>query len=382
MRFLPVPRPKLQQGLPVLMLLTDGFGGFGGIAKFNRDFLHALDGCEVVERVHAVPRLIPAPVEEVIPERVVYDRSAAGSRLAFVRRLAVHIRRCSRADLVICGHLYLLPIAWILARSRGARLALIIHGLEAWAPSRHPWTNRLAGTVDTFIAVSRFSAERFTAWSKVPMDRAFVLPNCVDLDHFRLQRRDSTLAERYGLASSKVILTVGRLASAERYKGFDQVIELMPQLLMRFPTLKYLIVGEGDDRARLEAKAEALGVSDKVVFAGRISETEKVAHYNLADAYVMPSTGEGFGIVLIEAAACGVPVVGSRVDGSREALLDGRLGRLVDPGNSHELLEAITAVLEHGPCRRRIDAIATFSTQKFRARVADWCYGQLARAAA
>ena len=156
----------------------------------------------------------------------------------------------------------------------------------------------------------------------------------------------------------------------------------MPKLLERFPALKYLIVGDGDDHARLEAKAKALGVSDEVLFAGHIPETEKVAHYNLADVYVMPSTGEGFGIVLIEAAACGVPVVGSRVDGSREALLDGRLGRLVDPACPHELLDAVSAVLEKGSPRQRIDAITTFSTQNFRARVADWCRGELTRVAA
>jgi phosphatidyl-myo-inositol dimannoside synthase len=175
---------------------------------------------------------------------------------------------------------------------------------------------------------------------------------------------------------------MGRLASAERYKGFDQVIEIMPKLLERFPALKYLIVGDGDDRARLEAKAKDLGVSDEVLFAGHIAETEKVAHYNLADVYVMPSTGEGFGIVLIEAAACGVPVVGSQVDGSREALLDGRLGHLVDPARPQELLEVVSAVLEKGSPRRRIDAIDTFSTQNFRARVADWCRGEFTRAAA
>ena len=173
------------------------------------------------------------------------------------------------------------------------------------------------------------------------------------------------LVERYGLQSSKVILTVGRLAAQERYKGFDEVIEIMPQLVKRFPNLKYLIVGDGPDRPRLEAKVGALGVSDNVVFTGYIPESEKAAHYNLADAYVMPSSGEGFGIVLIEAAACGVPVVGSRADGSREALLDGRLGRLVDPRNQHELVQAITAVLENGSSRRRIDAIEYIQHSKF-----------------
>ena len=127
------------------------------------------------------------------------------------------------------------------------------------------------------------------------MDRAFILPNCVDLDQFQPQQRDVTLVQRYGLQSSRVILTIGRLASQERYKGFDEVIDVMPRLLKRFPNLKYLVVGDGPDRPRLEAKVAALGLSDKVIFAGYIPESEKVAHYNLADAYVMPSRGRASG---------------------------------------------------------------------------------------
>ena len=103
---------------------------------------------------------------------------------------------------------------------------------------------------------------------------------------------------------------------------------------------------------------------------------EKVAHYNLADVYVMPSKGEGFGIVLLEAAACGVPVVGSLSDGSRETLLDGRLGQMVDPDDARQLTETITALLENEPSRQRIDAIETFSTQKFNERVEVWCRAQ------
>ena len=335
----------MMNGLGVLMLLTDGFGGRGGIAKFNRDFLKALDACALIERVYALPRLVPQPIEELIPEAVVYDREAARGRLAFLRRLVWHIWRDEQIDLVVCGHLHLLPAAWLLARLCGVRLALIIHGIEAWTPSQKFLANWLARRVDAVIAVSRYSAEQFARWSKLPIEREFVLPNCVDLDMFRPQPRDRALLERYGLKANKVILTVGRIASRERYKGFDEVIELMPRLLERFPDLKYLIVGEGDDRPRLKAKVDSCGVAKHVIFAGQIPESEKVAHYNLADAFVMPSTGEGFGIVLIEAAACGVPVIGSKADGSREALLNGLLGRLVDPHNPDELIEALTAVL-------------------------------------
>jgi phosphatidyl-myo-inositol dimannoside synthase len=154
------------------------------------------------------------------------------------------------------------------------------------------------------------------------------------------------------------------------------VIEALPRLLARFPDLKYLVVGDGSDRSRLEAKTVTLGVADHVVFAGRIAEAEKVAHYNLADAYVMPSFGEGFGIVLIEAAACGIPVIGSRADGSREALLDGRLGRLVDPHCEDELVDAIAAVLSAPTQRRRDPLVRTFSFANFTARVAEWARAQ------
>jgi phosphatidylinositol alpha-1,6-mannosyltransferase len=367
----------MTKALRVMMLLTDGFGGIGGIAKFNRDFLQALDGCESVERVHAQPRLIPRDIEEVVPEAVVYDRRAAVGKTAFMRRLGAHVWGRGHVDLLICGHLYLLPAAWLLARLQGARLALIIHGIEAWSPSPKGLANRLARNVDSFISVSRYSAELFTRWSKVPMDRAYILPNCVDLSQFHPRDKELTLVDRYGLQSSNVIMTMGRLASQERYKGFDETIEIMPELIKRFPTVKYLIVGDGPDRSRLESKAAALQLSEKVIFTGYIPESEKVDHYNLADAYVMPSMGEGFGIVLIEAAACGVPVVGSGADGSREALLDGRLGQLVDPKRPDELLRAVRAALEITHPRRRIDAIDIFSKQNFHARVADWCRRQI-----
>jgi phosphatidyl-myo-inositol dimannoside synthase len=369
----------MASALRVMMLLTDGFGGVGGIAKFNRDFLQALDACAFVERVQALPRLIPESIDrEIIPEAVVYDRKAAGGKAAFMLRVGAHLCRAGRLDLVICGHINLLPAATLLARLRGARVVLIIHGIDAWEPSRNLLTRQLARTVDAFISVSRISAERFSHWSKVPMERAFILPNCVDLNHFRPQQRDTTLVNRYGLQSSRVIMTTGRLASQERYKGFDEVIDVMPLLLKRVAHLKYLIVGDGPDRTRLQAKASALGLSDHVIFTGYIPESEKVAHYNLADAYVMPSMGEGFGIVLIEAAACGIPVVGSKADGSREALLEGRLGSLVDPKSPDELFQTVAAILENSPSRRRLDAIDIFSSENFKAHVADWCSGQAA----
>jgi phosphatidyl-myo-inositol dimannoside synthase len=372
----------MRRALRVQMLLTDGFGSLGGISQFNRDFLAALNACSLVERVHALPRLIAEPIEEVIPEAIIFNRKAARGRIAFATALLRHGIRAERADHVICGHLNLLPLAWLAARHQQARLALIVHGYEVFGPTHHPLTNLLVDRIDAFIAVSRYSANRFVQWSNIARDRAFILPNCVDVHRFTPGERDQGLVDRYGLHSSKVLLTLGRIAAGERYKGFDEVIHVLPQLLERFPDLKYLIVGDGSDRGRLEATVKVLGLSDYVIFAGRIPESEKVAHYRLADAYVMPSYGEGFGIALIEAAACGIPIVGSSADGSRDALLDGRLGRMVDPKKPDELIEAITAAMSGAQRRARNDLVETFDVRHFRARVSHWMNEQTQLAAA
>jgi len=358
------------------MLLTDGFGGFGGIATFNADFLRALDLSSAVERVNALPRLISEPIVGLTPECVVYDRAAACGKVNFLKRLWIHRWRTDCVNLVISGHINLLPAASLFARSSGARLGLVIYGIDAWEPPKTVLGKRLLGTVDTVLSVSRYTAERFSSWSGVASDKAFILHPCVDLDRFKPGGKNPTLIAKYDLALSKVIMTVGRLAPHERYKGFDEVMEVMPRLLIRHPGLKYLIVGDGLDRARLESKAKTLGLATNVIFAGKIPESEKVDYFNLADAYVMPSYGEGFGIVFLEAAACGVPVIGSLADASQEALLGGRLGRLVDPRSSDDLYHAISQTLEAAAPHARNDLVAEFSRARFNERVHLWLESQ------
>jgi glycosyltransferase involved in cell wall biosynthesis len=361
--------------LRIVMLLTDAHGGFGGISKFNRDFLSGLDAHSLVERVHVLPRIGTPLLQERLPESITYDWVAAKGKLSFLKSVWTQLLRADRINLVICGHIHLLPAAWLLARIHGVRLALIIHGIEAWKPSARKIANPFVSKVDSVISVSQLSATRFISWSGLSSDKVFVLPNCVDLNRFKPEPRDSILAKRYGMESSDVIMTMGRLESKERHKGFDEVIAVMPRLLTRFPNLKYLIVGDGPDRVRLENLANSVGVSQHVIFAGKIPEAEKVAHYNLAHAYVMPSIGEGFGIVLIEAAACGLPVIGSRIDGSQEALLGGRLGRLIDPTDIDGLIQPISETLMN-PTRARNPLISHFDEPTFRARVASWLEGQ------
>jgi len=154
---------------------------------------------------------------------------------------------------------------------------------------------------------------------------------------------------RYQLAGRKVIMTLARLASDERYKGIDEIMEVMPALLADEPACIYLIVGDGDDQPRLQTKAAALGIADQVVFTGFVAEAEKADHLRLADVFALPGRGEGFGIVYLEALACGVPVVGSQLDGSREALRGGELGELADPTDPATVRACIVRALAKPP---------------------------------
>jgi glycosyltransferase involved in cell wall biosynthesis len=220
------------------------------------------------------------------------------------------------------------------------------------------------------VAISEVTANRFLGWAGVQREKVFILPNAVEMRHYGVGGKNPGLLQRYGLTGKTVLLTLGRLAATERYKGVDEVLELLPVLAERYPEIAYLIVGDGDDRERLEEKAKVLGVSERVVFAGFIPEAEKADHYRLADAYVMPSQGEGFGFVCLEAMACGIPVLGSKLDGSREALRDGELGVLVDPRNREELRLGLLEVLQR-PRAIMPPGLNHFSLENFTRRFHD-----------
>jgi len=380
-----------------LMLLTDGFGGFGGIAKFNRDFLTALCHHPGLSEVIAIPRLMPNDPGP-LPEKLNLVRAGLAGKSGFVLaaiRKARELRRTSAGSepiSIFCGHINYLPLAIALRRICGGMVHLIIHGIEAWQPPKDPLARPALGRLDGFIAVSHVTKTRFLSWSGLRFDQGVILPNCVNLAAFHPGPRSEPLLKRYGLEGRKILMTLGRLESAERYKGFDEIIELLPRLSQEFPGIAYLVCGDGPDRPRLMAKARAFscGVYNvdgegpaepatrehvsrpRVIFTGRVAESEKADHYRLADLYVMPSLGEGFGIVYLEALACGIPVIGSKADGSREALREGRLGSLVDPRDPDEIHDAIVHALNRspdGPPNVEREALQYFSRERFRTRV-------------
>lgn len=328
----------------ILVLLTDGFGSQGGIAKFNRDLLGALCTCPSVTEVVALPRLLPEATGP-LPAGLRHLTHGVGGKLRYLLAVAGTALRHGPFDLLVCSHLNLLPAAALVRwRVRGP-VALNLYGVEAWQAPASSLHRRLARQVDAAVAITDLTRQRFLSWADVPSARSHVLPCAVDLSSYGPGPAPTQLAQRYGLVGRTVIMTLARLSADERYKGVDEVLEAMPELAREIPNLTYLICGDGTDRARLEAKAVQLGLRERVVFTGRIPEETKADHYRLAHAFVMPGWGEGFGIVYLEALACGIPVLASAVDGSREAVRDGELGVLVDPRAPGAVRKGIQQVL-------------------------------------
>lgn len=363
--------PRLMKGLGlkrirILALVTDAFGGHGGIAQYNRDLLTALCAMPEVDYVVAVPRTLPFPPGE-LPANLRYHPEAAGDKLRFVYKALAASH--GHFDLVLCGHINLLPMAVLLSFKLRAPLVLLAYGIDVWQPHSSALVRSFIGKVDAVWSISEITRDKMVVWSGLPLTKFTILPNAIDLNRYGPGPKNPTLVERYGLAGRRVIMTLCRLPGIGRYKGVDEVLDLMPRLLLREPQLTYLVAGDGDDRPRLEEKAASLGVGSRVVFTGFVPEAEKNDHYRLADAFVMPGRLEGFGFVFLEALACGVPVVASKLDGGREAVRNGLLGRLVDPGDPAELEAAILAALDdpHGVP----EGLAYFSFPEFQKRVMD-----------
>ncbi len=118
--------------------------------------------------------------------------------------------------------------------------------------------------------------------------------------------------------------------AAERYKGHERVMAAIPKLVAEGHDVVFVVLGEGNDRARLETIAGEVGVADRVRFVGRSTRETLLEAYRMADLFVMPSTGEGFGIAYLEAMACGTPALGLTVAGAKDALADGELGAIAD----------------------------------------------------
>jgi phosphatidyl-myo-inositol dimannoside synthase len=303
----------------MLALTTDAFGGRGGIAQYNRDLLQALARSgsirSIIVMVRHAPNVVstPAGVEQL---------GARRGRVAYIlTALCAVIFR--RFDVVYCGHLYMAPLGWLITRFWNATFIVQTHGIEVWNP---PSRLRRAAVehADLVLCVSRHTRAAVLNWAAIEPEKAVILAPTVgeaftpgDAPHLRTT---------WNLGGRRVLLSVGRMDAREAYKGNDRVIATIAPLVARGHDVVFVAIGEGDDIGRLKALAAEAGVADRVQFRRAEGQAALVEAYRMADLFVMPSTGEGFGIVYLEAMACGTPAIGLAVGGASDPLGDGELG--------------------------------------------------------
>ena len=248
-----------------------------------------------------------------------------------------------KPDFILCNHVNFTPLAYFYKKIFKANYGFIAYGIEVWNLKNH-----LGLTNTNFIvSLSRYTKNKILENNKNFNFDIQIINPAVETEKFKpLNSREEVLA-KYNLPSDqKIILTICRFDKSEKYKGYDKVIETLPKVLDKIRNIIYVLVGEGNDIDDLNMLIEELNLKEKVYFLGSIKNDLIPQILSIADVFVMPSKGEGFGIVFIEALACGVPVIAGNKDASREALLDGELGILVDPDNIDEIAEAIIKVLK------------------------------------
>jgi phosphatidylinositol alpha-1,6-mannosyltransferase len=307
---------------------------------------------------------------------------AGGSKIRFV---AEALRERGKARVVLAAHPNLAPVAWALKAGSGcARAAVVAHGIDVWEPL--PLLRRQAlRRMDFVLAPSVDTAEKVVQKQGVLPAKVRQLAWGLDPE-FAAATKNNPAPRPRSFPPGRVVLAVARLVASERYKGIDELIQALPRLAPAVPDLHLVVVGDGDDRARLEQVAASAGVRDRAVFLGALEREDLIACYRHADVFALPSSGEGFGLVFLEAMAFGKPVIGGAHGGTPDVIEDGVTGFLVRQEDTERSAEVLRRLLTDEALRRRLGAQAeafvgrNFLFEHFEARLrsilADLCAPQ------
>jgi phosphatidylinositol alpha-1,6-mannosyltransferase len=333
----------------------------GGVANYGHELAVQFSKCA---RVHVVCRKLPGTEEfdRDLPYAVTRIRtpySSLGSYPLFARAVRQIIQR-DPPDVIFC-------LMWF-PDAAACRLAMgpvaipyfvAAHGTEVFddysSLERGVKTvllKRLRGRVlrgaDKVFPVSHYTRRAVLDEAPEHPEKVVTVNNGVNAEVFKKLAVPAAVESKYRSPGERVLLTVTRLYP---YKGVDRMLESLPLIARTIPGIKYLVVGEGPDLPRLQQLSSRLGLDSTVRFLGRLELSDIVQLYNLADLLVMlsreePPDVEGFGLVFLEAAACGLPAVGGRSGGIPDAIDDGKTGWLVDPRNTDEIAATIVDLLE------------------------------------
>ncbi|MEO8879436.1 MAG: glycosyltransferase family 4 protein [Gemmatimonadaceae bacterium] len=284
------------------------------------------------------------PVLELAPARPMHP--TALEQLRFTARLGYAQLR-ERDRIWMFNHVGIARAQNVLPSFVRRPYGVLLCGIEAWDPSLSSERLTTLRRATARIAISRHTANRVAqAHASIgpivacPLALLPTTPYAPTLDHALLgQIRDLS------------VLIVGRMSAAERYKGHDELLECWSAVKMEVPGAQLVVAGQGDDLTRLKAKAESLGLAHDVLFLGFVSDATLEAVRERAALFALPSRGEGFGLVYLDAMRAGLACIGGAGDASADVILDGETGTLVDPEDRAALAAAIIALLK-SPAKR------------------------------
>jgi phosphatidylinositol alpha-1,6-mannosyltransferase len=342
----------------VLLLTWDFPPGKGGIQIWMHELARRLPDAQVRVLAPAAPG--DRAFDAAAGIHVQRLASAHWSRASWLAELTTRtLATCLtwRPDLIVCGHVITAPAALAARRLTGVPYAVFTYGYEIRRKRRRRWIARLLHGARSVIAISQFTREAVLALGVTP-ERIRILYPGVDADRFSptTDHRPPTTNHR-----PPTLLSVSRLA--DMYKGHDTTIRALPLVRAKVPGARYVVAGGGPLREYLGRVAQSVGVERDVEFLGEVPDDALVDLYRSADVLAVLSResasvggAEGFGIVCLEAAACGVPVVAGRSGGLVDAVQDGVTGILVDPLDLGAAAEAIVVLLGDPDRARRMGA--------------------------
>jgi phosphatidyl-myo-inositol dimannoside synthase len=335
----------------VLFLVLTAFSSMGGIEKFNRAFMKAF--VQLTSKMSV--QFSSAGLYDVASNDAYIPagqfKAFSGNKIYFV--IAGICKSLFRNELIL-GHINLALIGVIYKFLRPERkLTIICHGIEVFEEQKG-LKKKVLQVADSLLAVSNFTKQQLISIQRVDEKKITVFPNTID-PYFPMPAefvKPSYLQKRYGLhANENILFTLTRINSEEGYKGYDKIIRILPGLKCKGVEFKYILGGKADavEEEKVKQLVRDYQLEDHVILTGFIPDEEVTDHYLLADAFVMPSKGEGFGIVFLEAMACGLQVIAGNKDGSTEALQFGTLGTLVDPDDLQQIEQAVQQALSNKP---------------------------------
>jgi glycosyltransferase involved in cell wall biosynthesis len=300
-------------------------------------------------------------------------------RTAVFATQIISIGLWQRPSLVISTHVNFTPAAYWLKRLAGVPYWVIAYGTDAWNIDC-PTLQRAIHHADRILSISGYTRDRLLKEQNLTPAKISLLPCTFDASCFQIGPKPQHLLNRYRLTTEQpIVLTVGRLDSTQPYKGYDKILRALPEIRRQIPNVHYILVGQGSDRPRIEQLIAQLNLQDCVTLAGFVPDDEIGDYYNLCDVFAMPSKGEGFGIVYLEALACGKPTLGGNQDGAIDALCHGELGALVDPDNVEAIAQTLIQILQgtfdnpilYQPESLRKKVIENFGFECFKQRLAE-----------